>query len=526
MAVQSELMEAVDQAADKKISRSAEKNSELNLSFSEGLDKATRLTLWEIINSKTGDYPDIQPEPKGKFANEVFRFVKNTLKYRCHPEIRNVKQYNRKASFAERVSGFLMNNIDEEYSNIRKFDNFVCVDKYIFTEEGVPIRRVELHYGATETKADNSFIDEVASDPEKFLREQLGIEKASGQNLDLYFEFHLPKDATEEEAKALRIKVTEMSQKWMEKILPKLMLGGDTSHIGIEVEIKRMPINADTFKILDQNIDHFKRKETVGRHPTEEYMEIRKQTVEKTIKRIEAVLPENSNLKRLIKSDLNGFVDIVYKNIRTYYRTDSDWLGYIFEAAVALELSSNSELSRSINNVVGVTQRQNGELLDLSSKEHQALCENYSSRQEKLSLQHADGVITIEDNSIGNNGRRIIGLYECKASVGTTLSEKIKGQIYKQVKNLKEYIEYYNKFHEDQLSTIPENLVNVVLIKPTSEKPEPALVTPIKGRMVTLLRSSVTSADMSAVWLELNKKEDDGEGVGEEKMAVVDDEPI
>lgn len=502
---------------DKQTSKSAEKNAELKLSFSDGLDKATRLTLWEVINSKTGNYPDIQPEPNGKFANEVFRFVKNTLKYRCHPEIRNVKQYNRKASFAERVSGFLVNNIDEEYSNIRKFDNFVCVDKYIFTEEGVPIRRVELHYGATETKADNSFIDEVASDPEKFLREQLDIEKASGQNLDLYFVFHLPKDATEEEAKALRIKVTEMSQRWMEKILPKLMLGGDTSHIGIEVEIRRMPINANTFKILDQNIDHFKRKETVGRHPTEEYMEIRKATVEKKIQGILEALPENSNLKRLIKSDINGFVDIVYKNIRTYYRTDSDWLGYIFEAAVALELKTDSELNRSINKVVGVSQRKSGEVLDLSSDEHQALCDNYSSRHEKLSLQHADGVITIEDNSIGNNGRRIIGLYECKASAGTTLSEKIKSQIFKQVKNLKKYIEYYNKFHDDQLSTIPESLVNVVLIKPTSEKPEPAGMTHIKDRMVTLLRSSVTTSDMAIARNELDKK------VAEESAAIVND---
>jgi hypothetical protein len=258
MAAQSELMEKDVQSVEKKKNKAAEKNAELNLTFSEGLDKATRLTLWEIINSNKGDFPDIKPEPKGKFANEVFRFVRNTIKYRCHPEIRNVKQYNRKASFAERVSGFLVNNIDEEYSNIRKFDNFVCVDKYIFTDEGVPIRRVELHYGATETKADNSFIEEVASDPEKFLREQLGIEKASGQNLDLYFVFHLPKDALEVEDKALRAKITEMSQKWMEKILPKLLQGGDTSHIGIEVEVRRMPINVNTFKILDENVDHFK----------------------------------------------------------------------------------------------------------------------------------------------------------------------------------------------------------------------------------------------------------------------------
>ena len=295
------------------------------------------------------------------------------------------------------------------------------------------------------------------------------------------------------------------------------MLGGDTSHIGIEVEIRRMPINANTFKILDQNIDHFKRKETVGRHPTEEYMEIRKATVEKKIQGILEALPENSNLKRLIKSDINGFVDIVYKNIRTYYRTDSDWLGYIFEAAVALELKTDSELNRSINKVVGVSQRKSGEVLDLSSDEHQALCDNYSSRHEKLSLQHADGVITIEDNSIGNNGRRIIGLYECKASAGTTLSEKIKSQIFKQVKNLKKYIEYYNKFHDDQLSTIPESLVNVVLIKPTSEKPEPAGMTHIKDRMVTLLRSSVTTSDMAIARNELDKK------VAEESAAIVND---
>lgn len=504
-----------------KKSKSQEKNEELKLNYSEGLDKATRLSLWETINSERSAYPDLLPLEGGKFASEVFKFVRNIIKFRNHPENINNKHYHRNSSFAERAAGFLVNNIGEDYSETKKFDNFVCVDKYIFTEDGKPIRRVEIHYGALETKADNKFVDEILEDPEKFLKERLLIEKKGGEDLDLRFVFHIPKDS--ENDGGLKNKVSTKSTKMMTDFITNYKSGDDTTQIRLDAEVRKMPINTNTFKVLDENIDHFKRRETVGRHPSEHYMEIRKPTVEKAIQEIVNSLPEDSNLRRIISSNLEEFTNIVYENIRSYYKTDLDWSGYIFEAAVALELKTDSELSKSINQYVGVAQRKNGETLDFSSIDYQQLSNNYRKRQSEKSLHHADGIITLNEESEDNKKRRkIIGLYECKTSLRTKLHEDTKSQLYKQVEKLKEYLDYYNKFHDDQLTSIPENLINVVLIKPTLDSSERKsfFVPHIQGRLLTVLRSEVTSSDLEMVNYVLNKQNEQSD---ETPRATVND---
>ncbi len=475
--------QALDSQRDEGLPRSAEeKNALLERQYNDGLDTAAKNSLLEI---------GINPDDNGRFSPETFTFVRRILKERTTPSKRG-KQYLASDSHSKRIANLMYPSIKTEDPKTKKrYDNFVTNERIIL-EEGHPNKKIiEIHYGAGETDKDLEFIDQIISDPESFVKETLGINRRIGEPLELSLNLRYPADIPQNEnvLREIKEKIEENSK--------------DKFKISLDLSVKNLPFTTEQIKKLDGVID--KHKKEVGRHPSEQYLEIREASVRNVVENILSELPETSTLSKLIKMDSDFVIKQIYESVKNYKGGNlEEAMGYVFEAAVAIEMRDNvfdDQMSELIWGAMNANKSAKGGILDLTSSDFRTLNSEYQKYMSAHWLGHGDFVIDEKIAGIPT----VTAIIECKVSPNEHMQDSVRGQILNELANVQKFIDKHSETGKGELRTLSEKDLRVIVIRPLpagkDNIPKNRMVgSEILGSsVVTTIRSAISTEDMNIV---------------------------
>jgi hypothetical protein len=463
----------------------------------------TKLILEEL--SKTG-FSEVQKivnkDGKMVWPTEIFNFVLRNLKQRARTDLRSVQQARNELSHAERVSNLLYGNVTQEGTSKRiKYDNFVTLEETQYSSDSKPTKKIEIHYGALETKADKAFSEKLLVDLLGFLEDETEVKINRNQNLEVKVVFHYPKgESINQEILAhLQLKMIQSFKQ------SQADTHSNEAKLLFSVETQNLPFRAETIKNLDKKIDIGKHH--VGRHPLEKYRDVELAEVKDVIDKIINGLPESSNLRGLMESNRKVFISELSKKVTQYKGGDlKDTSGYIFEIATILELSQESTLWSQICEATN-SKTEGPYKLRITNPEMESVNTAYSQQMSKTARSHGEFLIIKNfASNPADDDNRVVAIVECKTSSQEKIIDEIKDQLKSQKDEIPYFVRYYNKWKKGKkLSTLPDHLINSIVIKPRFDRGPNDGITPIKilpseKGMVSVIRSDlVTDIDMDIV---------------------------
>ncbi len=228
----------------------------------------------------------------------------------------------------------------------------------------------------------------------------------------------------------------------------------------VSVDFEAIPFTADQIVKVDSMTDKNLCLYQITSIESHKYLEIREITVDKAISKIVEGLPDGSDLRKLIQKDEKFISNYVYQAIKDHGAANMDSaVGYLFEAIVEIQKRS-AEFNETINSIVlenrtsEATTIISGEFVDELNRAYLEYCsDRYISQGDGLILEERGGVFTVA------------GLIEIKTNPDPKLWS-ISEQLKKQVEEIKNFIEFWNKNHVQKLKIRNQRDLVVAVIKP------------------------------------------------------------